>query len=327
MNKVLVTGATGFIGCHLIKHLLNNSTQVRILTRNKTNTHFFTQTQIMTGDLTIAESLNGLCSDIDTVFHLGGYAHAWAEGNSQFADRHHVTNFLGTQNILDEAIRSNVKRFIFISSVKAVGESDTCIDESWNQPPTSPYGIAKRKAETLVLASKDNTDMHVSILRLPIVYGPQWKGNLASMLRAIDRGLFPRLPNTRNRRSMVSVDDVCRAAITAANHPKADGNVYYVTDQIDYSSAIIYSLMRQALGKSPSKWYIPLWAFKCLALAGDIGSSILKRRMPFNSDSMTKLFGSASYSSQRIQQDLGFKPADTLEKMLPRIIDAYKNGN
>lgn len=325
MNKVLVTGATGFIGISLIKHLMKLNLKIRVLLRNKNKSTFPDSIEIFEGDLTEPKSLINSCNDIDAVFHLGGYAHAWAEDNIHFVQKHYAINFEGTQNLAREASKAGIKKFIFFSSVKAVADSEKMIDEAWEGMPNSPYGIAKREAEKLVLSLKDSFDMHICILRLPIVYGPAWKGNLSAMLRAVNRGTFPPLPKLNNQRSMVSVEDVCQAAILAATHANANGKIYFVTDGKKYSTTDIYNEMREGLGKPVQKWGIPLFFFKALAFVGDIGYALFNKRMPFNSEMLKKIVGSACYNSSRIESELGFVPGYDFKKMLPFIIKLDKN--
>jgi len=322
MNNILLTGSTGFIGRHLVSLLLKQSIKIRVLTRN-TSSSLPEGIETFVGDLTNSQSLVGICEKIDTVFHLAGLAHASNKESASFSHQHHVVNFLGTQNLLNETIRSGVKKFIYFSSVKAVADSNDCIDETWDIFPDSPYGIAKRQAEKFVLNAQNNS-MHVCVLRPSLVYGIGWKGNLASMLHMISRGLFPPLPETYNRRSMVSAHDICRAAIMAANNPIANGKIYFVTDGIDYSTRQLYISICQALGKSIPKWTIPLSVFKCLATMGDLGEKLLKQRLPFNSAVLAKLFNSAQYSSKLIQGELGFKPTCDLISLLPEIVLDYR---
>lgn len=321
--QILLTGSTGFIGKHFLSVLIEKNYTIRVLVRDKKKLPPLpSEIQVVTGDLTQPNSLLHLCDDIDAVFHLAGHAHAFKEKNAS-DDQHHAINFQGTQNLLHEAIRARVKKFIFFSSVKAVADSQHKIDETWQEKPSTPYGIAKQAAENLVLNAQSH-GLHVTVLRPALVYGPEWKGNLASMLRAIDKGLFPPLPETYNKRSMISINDLCQAALLATDQPQANGKIYFVTDSISYSTRQLYILMKKALAKPIPHWHIPLEVFKLLAWIGDAGGVITRRRLPFNSDAMEKLFGQAQYDSTRITQELGFKPKDTLEKLLPHIITVYR---
>lgn len=324
IEKALVTGATGFIGKHLIELLLANQIGVRALIRDQNKSSLLpNHIDVISGDLTEPNTLVDICEDIDMVFHLGGYAHAWGDEISE-AKKHHQINFQGTKNIVNEAIRSHVKRFIYFSSVKAVADTEACIDEQWDHPAHTAYGIAKREAEKYVLEIGRQTGLHVCILRPALVYGPNWKGNLASMLRAIDKGIFLPLPETHNKRSLVSIHDICQAAILAATNVQANGKIYFVTDGRYYSTYELYRLMLQGLGKQIPKWHMPLFIFKLLALIGDHVGKLMGRRMPFNSEALSKLFGSAQYNSEQIQKELGFRPHDDLSKALPEIIADYR---
>ncbi len=220
--NVLITGASGFIGRRLVNYFLEKNFKVRVLVRDTNKiTLLPNQVNVVHGDLIIPSSLTGICDNIDAVFHLGGYAHDTHGSNLNFIYQHYTNTFLGTQHIVNEAIRARVKKFIFFSSVKAVGEHEESIDETMETPPDSPYGMAKRQAEELVLAAK--LHMHVCVLRPALVYGPEWKGNLSSMWNAIKRGVFPPLPDTGNRRSLISIDDLCQAAWLAAIQTNAHG--------------------------------------------------------------------------------------------------------
>lgn len=309
MKKVLVTGASGFIGQHLLHYLRRKQYQIRALIRNP---NLQLPVEIFIADITKPESLFGACEDIDTIFHLAGFAHT--EGGKDHADLHNHINYLGTKHILDEARNAGVKCFIYFSSVKALDAAE--------KNDQTPYAQAKYAAEQYVLAHKNS--MHVTVLRPALVYGPRWKGNLAAMLSAIDKGRFPSLPETHNRRSMVSVNDLCHAAVLSSMQTIANGKTYTVTDGIDYSTRQLYELMCKALGKKTSRFTVPLTVFKALALTGDLLAKISKRRMPFHSDKFAKLFGHAQYNSNELKRDLGFIAVDHLEKILPEIVEEYR---
>jgi nucleoside-diphosphate-sugar epimerase len=161
---------------------------------------------------------------------------------------------------------------------------------------------------------------HPVVIRPSMVYGNTEKGNLPRMIQAIRRGVFPPLPETHNRRSMVHVDDVVQAAILAAEKPEAAGQIYIVTDGQAYSTRQIYDWIRSVLGKSQLNAAIPMGLLTVLAKLGDCIGGVLGRRFPFDKDALDKLTGSAWYSSAKIQRELGFSPQHTLQSSLPDIV-------
>lgn len=322
MTTVLVTGASGFIGRFLISYLLAQKVKVYALVRNKMS-DFPKEVMQRIGDLTNIPSLQGVTEDIDVVFHLAGYAHA--EDNPQSDALHMEINLMGVQNILNECLRSKVKKFIFFSTIKAVKENEACINEEWIDLPQSAYGKAKRRAEELVLNVGQRTGMFVSILRLALVYGPGIKGNLYQMLRAVDKKYFFGFPPVKNRRSLISVYDVCRAAWLVSRSPTANGRIYFLTETRWYSTYQIYSEMRKALGMKLPRWFIPLIFFKTFAYIGDTIERLTTKSLPFNSTVFQKLFGSAECSAMRIQNELGFSAKYELSTLLPDIIHFYRN--
>lgn len=225
--------------------------------------------------------------------------------------------------LLQAAQQAEVRTFIFVSSVKAMGEGgDLCLDEDAPAVPRSSYGVSKLEAERLVLEMGSKAGMHVTVLRLPLVYGQGLKGNLRAMLDAVKRGKFPPPPRIRNRRSLVSTEDVVNAILLASGNRAASGRTYIVTDGTPYSSRDIFDAMRFALGLKPIQWAVPRWAFKGAALAGDAVARVTGRQMPFSSDAFEKLLGSACYHNDRIRRELGFTPATTLPSALSEIVGA-----
>jgi nucleoside-diphosphate-sugar epimerase len=201
-----------------------------------------------------------------------------------------------------------------------------CLDESFDGVPETPYGRSKREAERLVLEVGRHARLHVTCLRLPLVYGPGNKGNLYRMIAAIDRGMFPPLQEVGNRRSLVHVADVVRAAVLAAETPVANGRCYIITSGPPYSTRELYVLINRCLGRQMSSWQTPLWMLKALAIAGDAIGRLRGKRCIFDSDALNKLVESAWYSSDAIARDLGYHPLMTFENAMPEIIQDYRSG-
>lgn len=327
-NRVLVTGATGFIGKSLCEYLLTCGFKVRALTRQNTFSCVQEKNNYewVMGDITKPETLKKLCEDVDIVFHLAGFAHAYEEENPEFNNIHQKVNYQGTVNILNESISAGIKRFIYFSSVKAGASSDNCIDEDCTAQPNDAYGLAKRQAEQIVLSLCEANGITPIILRPTLVYGPGVKGNLAAMIKGISRGYFPTPPSIQNYKSMVSIDDLCRVAFLASQAENPHNKIYIVTDDIPYSTAQITQNIRNALGKKKSKFYCPLWVWITLAKAGDIVQKITHKRFPINTQAVKKLFSSALYCSCYIKNELHFEPRLTLSDVLPSMIKV-KNSN
>lgn len=326
MNKILITGASGFVGRVLVKKLLAENIPIRALVRDGSALNIqHPLLELHQGDLTHPDTLTDLCQDIDTVFHLGGYSHALKDTDDTAYLLNKAINIEGTQHLLKEAIKSGVKKFIYVSSVKATADSNEWIDETFTALPDNSYGLAKRQAESSVLDAGKKHPIHVCVIRPTLVYGPHWKGNLEKMMQAIERGYFIPPPNVDNIRSMVSVNDLCQALLLAANNPIANGKIYIVADDKGYSTKELYDLMCRSLGKKIPCWHLPMIGFKALAKFGDIFLALTKRKFIFDSYAMEKLFTNARYRNNLIKAELHFTPQDTLDTCLPDIIATSTN--
>ena len=282
--KTLVTGATGFIGRRLMQ------TDYRALVRSPANFK-----HEVVGDLLDRHSLQRACRDIESIFHCAGYAHAFSAAS---ADIHHDLNFVGVKNLLDAAGKAGVKRFVFLSSVKAMAEpGDRCVNEDWPGEPLSPYGRAKRAAEEAVLDAGKQFGMHVVNLRLAMVYGHGGRGNLERMARAIRNGWFPALPETGNKRSLIHVQDVVDVMRLVAENAEASGKTYIVAESQAYSGREIYQALRTALGMSREPFFT-------------LPAVVLRTAAHFNgrlADVVERLIGSACYSPARLESELGWR--------------------
>ena len=320
-RSYLVTGYTGFIGRYIVHALQDGGSRVRGLSRHPRSGPSVTDLEVFQGDLTRPDTLRGVAEGIDTIIHAAGYAHS-AAGPSGI---HRQVTGRGTRHLLAEAEKSGVRRFVFVSSVKAMPEPGAdCLAETAEGLPEDEYGLSRRQAEELVLAEGRRTGMHVSILRPALVYGPGCKGNLASMLRWIDRGLFPPVPDTGNRRSMVDVRDLVRAILLAASQQSAGGATFLITDGEDYTTRRIYTGMCAALGKAVPGWSVPAPVLRALGRMGDAYELLLRQAAPYNSMTSSRLLDSACYRSVRAASDLGFCPAYKLEDALPAMVLAYR---
>ncbi len=315
--SALVTGATGFVGRVLCEKLETRGVQICALARNRAVGPWARMIVADVGGGPIPEeAIDG----VDTIFHLAGKVHDFAELDGKESE-YVRANVEGTSHVLDAAAKADIKRFVLISSVKAGGEgSDICLDEAMEDDPVTPYGRSKLEAERLVSKFAREHEVHAAVLRLPLVYGPGHKGNLARMLEAVSSRRFPPLPEFENQRSMVHVSDVAEAAILVAESLEADSQTYIVTDGRPYSTRELHALMCMALGRRKPRLSIPYKALRTAARFGDMVGRVRGRRFLFDSDALQKLASSAWYSSRKLETELGFRPTYDLEKALPEMI-------
>lgn len=298
--KILITGSSGFIGRRLRDTFAASGDRCRLLVRNATP-----MPDVLLGDLLQPDSLSGACSGMECVFHCAGFAHAFASSDP---DAHWRINFEGTRNLLAAAGEAGVRRFVFLSSVKAMAEpGDACADEDWPGEPVTPYGRAKRAAEELVLELGEKFGMHVVNLRLAMVYGYGGRGNLERMARGIAAGWFPPLPETANRRSLVHVSDVVDVMRLVAAKTAANGKTYIVADPLAYSGREINDYICAALRKPLPNWRIPAKLLRLGGRIGDMAGTLVDKPIPFNSEIVARLLDSSCYSPARIERELGWR--------------------
>lgn len=297
MKKILLTGATGFIGCRLLKFLETSEREIHVLSRQPHSDY-----KTILCDLGKEQIPDSALVSIDTVFHLAGYAHDMRDA-SALEKIYRTVNVDATVQLAELAAHHGAKRFVFVSSVKAGGSAfvGRCMTEKDQGEPEGIYGRTKREAELKIFEIGRQSGMHVSIVRPSLVYGPRVKGNLRMMLNGVEKGWFPPLPELGNRRSMIHVDDLVRALLLVANDNCANGEIFIATDGQSYSSREIYEDMCHLSGITVPRWSVPKFLLEIAAFAHP--------RVRYN---IEKLLGDECYSSEKLQS-LGFRAEHTLK--------------
>lgn len=314
-SSILVTGATGFLGRRLCQRLTDEGARVIALGRRRQEGPWDVFHEL---DLACEDVPESLLAGIGTVFHLASKAHAVAE-TTVHADTYRPVIVEGTRRLLEASRKAGVERFVYMSSVKAMGEGNpedrplVALDEASPHCPQGPYGLTKAEAEKAVL---DSGLTHPVVLRPVMVFGPGEKGNLPRMIEAVRKGRFPPLPDTGNRRSMIHVDDLIEFTLRSALYPIGAGKVYILSGTEASSTRELYDAIRASLGMKPVGWSVPMVCLSAAATAGSVLGKLFRRRMPLDRDTLQKLTGSAWYSSLRAQQDLRYQPLHSVTSWL-----------
>jgi len=296
---ILLTGSSGFIGSRLLKYLSLKNFNTRVVLR-KENKGF--QNYVLC-DLQNEKLPPETFEDIKIIFHLAGQAHEVSD-NRESRKSCESLNLKATIKLAKLANNHNVKKFIFVSSVKAsqVEDIDLNYDILENNRSKDFYGVIKRKTELELLKLNESMNMSISIVRPALVYGPNVKGNLAKLIKGIDKGWFPPIPENGNKKSLIHVDDLVRALYAVSKNELSDGQIYIATDNHEYSSREIYDSLRLTLGKNISSWRTPYLAFKLIA-----------GLHPFFKSKIEKLMGNDFYPGQL--ESVGYYPELSLKQI------------
>jgi nucleoside-diphosphate-sugar epimerase len=257
-GRVLITGASGFVGRALVRALADAGTQVRAATRNPGAVTFTRGVEaVAVADYRQPVDWTPLLADVDAVVHLAGIAHIGPVIDEATYDR---VVHAATAELVAACGKANVRRLIFMSSVRAQSapSADHVLTEDDAPQPSEAYGRAKLKAEAAVRAG--NVDW--TIFRPTIVYGPGAKGNFANLQRLADTPWPLPLASFTGRRSLVSLDNLIRAVAFALAAQATARQTYLVADPTPVTLPEIVSALRRGLGRSPRLFPLPMWMFE-----------------------------------------------------------------
>lgn len=326
--KILVSGASGFIGSGLVSKLASQGHDVRALMRPTASAGFLKDVKFIRvpGDILDPESLNRACQGIDAVYHLAG-ATAAKDRETFFK-----CNAEGTRNLAQAAAQSeSVKKFIYVSSIAASGPSAGLCprSESDLEHPVSSYGESKLRGELFLDELKGK--LPFIVIRPPIVYGPRDKA-VFLLFKTVSKNWMPLLPahtaTGHKYYSAIHVDDLIQSLELALDAPEEcfqNGERFFVNDGQVYTYERILSIIAQEMNVQPIKFTVPNPLVSVLAYAGTIVGKILKTSMPLNEDKLNEL--RPDYwicSSQKITEKLNFKAQYTMESGVAQTLAWYK---
>lgn len=307
----LVTGATGFIGVHLVNKLQDEGYVVRVYSRHAYGEDPRLQIDPknwFTAELSDQDSLLSACNGVDVVFHGAGIAHSKASADELIA-----VNVTGLQSVYSAAVSSNVQKFVFFSSILA------------SQPAHSAYAKSKWSAEQLLITSNElNSDTQVVILRPANVYGAGMQGNILTFIRMANSRFFPALPRLENTFPLISVTDLCHVAVAATqeNGPVSSVEIYVVTDGEQYTPSRIESAVYGCTDGLKPKLRMPLLLLYCAAGIAQIVDMLGIKKNQMGLNLYRNLIGTRQVSDPSGAPAYDFVPTATLETEMSNILDS-----
>lgn len=296
--KITITGASGFVGSNLSKYLEERGSTIEKLSLR--NPNFL------------------LSKDSNVVIHLAGKAHDTA--NTSAEKEYFEINTELTKKLFDDFLNSEIKDFIFFSSVKATADTlDGILDENHISNPQTPYGKSKLEAEKYLLSKSLPMGKRLFIIRPCMIHGSGNKGNLNLLYKVVEKGIPWPLANFENKRSFLSIDNLNYLVEKILTSDIPSG-VYNFADDKAISTNELVTIIANASGKKEKLWHIFAGLISGMARLGD------KIKLPLNSERLKKLTESYEVSNQKIKTVLNIEKLPlSAEEGLAKTIKSFKN--
>jgi nucleoside-diphosphate-sugar epimerase len=312
MTSVLVTGATGFIGSHLLPALLTSSWEIKVAVRQTPAQVIPNVVYLPVGEIGGNTDWQDSLQGINVVVHLAARAHQLNDTHPNPEQVFQEVNTLGTTRLVTEAITAGVEHFIFVSSIGAMTtSSESLLTESSLCHPNTPYGRSKLDAEQALISLANNSPMAWTILRPPLIYGPRNPGNMERLFKLVRTGIPLPLGAIRNRRSLLYVGNFVDMIMICIKNTKAKNQIFLVSDGQDLSTPELINYIAQAMGKK--LLLFPVSPNLLTTLAKPFGKE----------DIINRLIGSLFIDNRKIRTDLGWVPPFTLTQGLQDLARWY----
>lgn len=307
---VLVTGATGAIGPLVVKAFHAAGHSIRTLSIDPAPAGDWPEdVEALIGDVTDMSAVQAAMQGVESVVHLAALLHI-VNPPDHLLDRYRKINVGGTKNVVESAVRANVGRILFFSTISVYGATGgRIVNEATLPRPDTFYGGTKLDAEEMVLAAKDKAGKPIgTVLRLAAVYGSRVKGNYRQLLMALERGWFFPIGRGRNRRTVIYDKDVAKAAVLALGHPAAAGRLYNVSDGQYHRLEEMVAAMCRALGRTPPRLSLPAAPVRFAVGLFEDALKMIGVKPPISRATIDKYLEDVAVDGQLIQKELGFTP-------------------
>jgi len=322
--KVLVTGATGFIGSHTAEKLLAKGYDVRCIIRKTSNLRWLEgkNFELIEASLGGKKELEKATENVDYIYHIAG--NTAAKNLQEYMDG----NCQGTINLMEAALANapNLKRFLYVSSQTAAGPAQFPTAPTTEDMPMNPitdYGRSKKAAEEAV--NTYSSRLPITIVRPPAVYGPR-DTEIFSIFQMIKMGLIAYMGFNKKMLSLVHSEDLCTGMIAAAESQNTIGKTYFISSDEFYAWKNVYGLIKKHLGKSFTvSVYLPHFlVLGAGAISGFFGKFASKPPVFNYQKGIDFIQQYWICSTENAAKDFGYKQKISLEKGIEETIKWYK---
>ncbi|PZP93512.1 MAG: NAD-dependent dehydratase [Variovorax paradoxus] len=308
--NVLLTGASGFVGAHLLQRLAARPLGQTVVAVRKLPHQSPSPVRVhVVDDAAAKPDWSSALLDTDAVVHLAARAHLLHDHATDPLAAYRDVNTAGTLRLAEQAAGAGVRRFVFVSTAKVHGEStppSRPFTEAAAPAPGDPYALSKWEAEQGLAVISARTGMEVVVVRPPLVYGPHVKANFAALMRAVARGWPLPLAAIDNRRSLVGLDNLVDFLLLCLDHPAAANQTFLVSDGEDLSTPALLRRLGSAMGR-PAR----LWTLSPTLLTA--GATLLGRRA-----AAERLCGNLQVDTTKARTLLNWSPPVSVDEGLRR---------
>jgi nucleoside-diphosphate-sugar epimerase len=306
VSKILVTGASGFVGSALALRLqIEAGISVRRAYR-ATPGNTENNENVSVGDIGPETDWSAALSGVDVVVHCAARVHVMNDdGSEDSLAQFRKVNVLGTQRLARQAAAAGVRRLVFVSSIKVNGETTTGLPpfSHLSQPaPVDPYGISKWEAEQALWKIARETGLEVVVVRPPLVYGPGVKANFLRLMQAVSRRIPLPFGAVHNKRSMVYVQNLIDLLVKCALHPRAGSQTFLVSDGYDLSTGALVERLAMAMSCKPRLINVPPALMHTVA------------KLSGKKDFADRLLGSLQVDITHTRETLNWQPPFTVDE-------------
>lgn len=319
--NILVTGATGFMGTYLVSRLIECGHMVRALVRDEAKARrvLDKSCEIFVGDVEKEETLIGCCENIDVVYHMAALMGHDSPSPEAF-EKFRKVNVYGVTNIIREAKKNNIVKFIHISSTAALGlQKIIKVNEETECRPYTPYQVTKREGELCVLDEFRQSGFPAVVIRPSMVYGPGFKGDFLTLAKVCKSGWFPKIGRGANLSPALYITDLVEAMVKLIDKGKA-GEIYMLSSKESYTLSETAEIIGRVLNKKIRFVYVP----RNLAIMGagilEFICKQLGKRPPVTKRNIQSVSTDRIIDISKLSKELEFEPCISLEIGLPKTI-------